>query len=83
MVDQFEDFVRQFKWRVAKTMPNIPHEYIVIGEHKDKRQTTEKMLKMISLYGQRKYFCNRPYQYLEVKAYKYWVVGDIINRAKI
>lgn len=82
MVSQFENYAKQFRWRFAKTMPQIPHEYIVIENHKTKIAIIKSMLAEINEYGYYAIFGDKVYQYLNAGEYKYWVVENIINRAK-
>lgn len=79
----------QEKWTWAKTMPGIPHEYIVRGKCRMGEEDflmivhAQRDLGKYEVWG--KY--NFPYLYLD--GYKYWTMGDsyentiILNRQKV
>lgn len=79
----------QEKWTWAKTMPGIPHEYIVRGKCRMGEEDflmivhAQRDLGKYEIWG--KY--NFPYLYLD--GYKYWTMGDtfentiILNRQKV
>lgn len=78
-----EEFIDSVKWQFAKTMPEIPHEYIVIDKHPDKSDEINTFIAEIEKNGYKKSFYGKEYKYLEINGYKYWVIENIINRAKI
>lgn len=81
--------LKQEKWTWAKTMPGIPHEYIVRGKCRMGEEDflmivhAQRDLGKYEIWG--KY--NFPYLYLD--GYKYWTMGDtfentiILNRQKV
>lgn len=71
------------KWTFAKTMPKIPHEYIVTNDYPEKVDAINTLITEIEKNGYTKSFYNKEYKYLEINGYKYWVIENIINRAKI
>jgi len=77
-----ENFVNSKNWVFAKTMPEIPHYYIV----RDNLSENEKLLfdefdDFIKLNGYTKEFYSRQYTYFNLGSYKYWVIENILNRA--
>lgn len=77
------NLIKRVHWQVAKTMPEIPHEYIVIDDYKDKQGEFKIFIDKINHDGYAEKFFNKEYKYLDIDGYKYWVIENIINRAKI
>lgn len=80
---KFDEFVKTLKWRFAKTMPEIPHEYIVTDDYPEKSKEINAFIAEIKQNGYTKEFYGKEYKYLEITGYKYWVIENIINREKI
>jgi len=78
-----ENLIDSVKWRFAKTMPEIPHEYIVTNDYPEKRAEIAEFTAEIEQNGYSKTFFTKTYKYLNIGGYKYWVIENIINRAKI
>ncbi len=81
--NEIHKFIYSVKWKFAKTMPKIPHEYIVIDDYPQKAGEINSFIAEISKYGYAKSFYGKDYKYLEINGYQYWVIGNIINRTKI
>ncbi|MEI6039746.1 MAG: hypothetical protein WCP93_00080 [Candidatus Berkelbacteria bacterium] len=75
--------ISHLAWTFAKTMPEIPHEYVVIDDYPDKSDEIKMFVREIDSNGYIKPFYDKEYKYLEIAGYKYWVIENIINRAKI
>lgn len=80
---QIKNLINSLDWQFAKSMPGIPHEYIVTDNYPEKSDEIIKFIKRIENNGYTKSFYNKEYKYLEIDGYKYWVIENIINRAKI
>lgn len=78
-----KNFVDTVVWTFAKTMPEIPHEYIVIDDYPEKSESIKEFIQEIENDGYVNSFFDKEYKYLEIDGYKYWVIENIINRAKI
>ena len=80
--------IRSKKYRFAKTMPQIPHEYSRKVEWKND-ELFEKAVIFIRKFGKKELFMGREYTYLYMYDYKYWTMNEplekviLINRAKI
>ena len=70
-------------WRFAKTMPEIPHEYIVTDSYPEKLSEIKNLIAEIENNGYTKSFYGKEYKYLNIDDYKYWVIENIINREKL
>jgi len=81
--DEIQKLINSVKWTFAKTMADIPHEYIVVGHYPEKSEEIKSFIAEIDKNGYTKSFYGKEYKYLEIYDYKYWVIEDIINRAKI
>ena len=84
MLTEYEKFIAQQTWTFAKTMPEIPHEYVV----RDRLSAEDKKVfdafdDHVESAGYTAVFYEREYTYLDVSGYKYWVMGNILNRAKL
>jgi hypothetical protein len=77
------DLITSVKWTFAKTMPEIPHEYIVVEDYPEKEDEIKEFIQEIEEKGYIKSFYTKEYKYLKIDGYKYWVIENIINRAKI
>jgi len=82
-VNDFSELINSVNWTFAKTMPGIPHEYIVTDHYPEKSVEINKFIAQIQEKGYTKMFYSKEYKYLEIYDYKYWVIENIINRAKI
>lgn len=80
-------------FKVAKTMPTMPHEYTVRKTWDDDSKFVDVVL-FIRENGIKEKFWNKEYIYLTLNGYKYWTMGNpvcyidkkktfIINRVKI
>ena len=85
---QFQKCIAEKKWRFAKSMPTIPHEYTRVSDWDSKTEFEEAVI-FIREYGIVESFYKRKYIYLYGAKYKFWTMGaspvktEIINRAII
>ena len=82
-IEEIQKYINSVKWQFAKTMPEIPHEYIVVENYPEKIDKTNRFIAEIEKNGYTKSFYTKEYKYLEIDGYKYWVIENIINRAKL
>lgn len=86
--DLAKRYVEVCTWIWAKTMPNIPHEYIVRGQSLPERDFVD-FVKIIREYGVEEYWKRYKNKYLYLDGFKYWTMGNpidettIINRQKV
>ncbi|HLC38698.1 MAG TPA: hypothetical protein VJJ80_01015 [Patescibacteria group bacterium] len=80
---QIEKLIKSVDWQFAKTMPEIPHEYIVTDLYPEKSEEINTFIAEIDKNGYKKSFYGKKYKYLKIYGYKYWVIENIINRTKI
>ena len=72
----------------AKSMPNLPHSYIVKEEWGNDTEFEDLVL-FIRENGVTERFFSKTYIYYHLNGYKYWTMGNqvgvtrIINRAKV
>lgn len=78
-----KSFINSADWKFAKTMSEIPHEYIVIDDYPKKSKEIAEFIKLIGTNGYEKKFYGKKYRYLNIDNYKYWLIENIINRAKL
>ena len=73
------DFIQTSQWRFAKTMPEIPHEYVVRNWRPDKEPIFEHFVILIRERGYDAKFFNATYRYLDIDGWKYWTMGEPIT----
>ena len=82
--EELKSFIKNSKWIFAKTMPEIPHYYIVRDSlSDDDKKLFDEFDKYIEINGYSKKFYSKEYTYLDIDEYKYWVIDNILNRARI
>ena len=77
-----EAFIEAAPWWFAKTMPHIPHEYVVRGRDVTDDQF-EAFVQHIREHGYKARWGRHLNTYLNVGEHKYWRIGVIINRAAV
>lgn len=78
---QPEAFVEAAPWRFAKTMPQIPHYYVVRGWVPD--EEFDAMVRHIEDHGYRGRWRRYVRTYLELGEWRYWVIEPVINREQL
>lgn len=80
-----ETFIAKHPFKFAKSMPKIPHEYVLSKNVDPKEFSYFEML--IKQYGTPEKFGSRYYKYLHFGPHKYWVLPSpnpevfVLNRA--
>jgi len=78
-----ENFINRLNWKFAKTMPDIPHYYVVKENLSEEDQKTfDDFNNYIKKVGYYEMFVNKNYNYIKIGDYKYWIIENILNRAK-
>jgi hypothetical protein len=83
-----ESFIAQSRWRFAKTMPHIPHEYTARRDAQDE-DAFSAFIVHIREYGEIRKYGKSKYVYHVIDGWKYWTMGApvggtvIINRARV
>ena len=82
---RFQDnLIDKYDWRFAKTMPQIPHWYLVKENLEELDQKLfDELAQFILENGEEKIFYSKKYYYLTIDEYKYWVIENILNRELI
>ena len=81
--------LEQEKWIWAKTMPSIPHEYIVRGKCRMQEEDFLMIVHAQRDIGKHEVWGKYNFPYLYLNGYKYWTMGDtfkntiILNRQKV
>jgi len=87
--EEIKQYINSVKWQIAKTMPEIPHEYTIVSWNPDKKKSFYNFVKSIRKHGKDDIFYNKTYRYLVIDNYKYWTMNEslkkttLINREKI
>jgi hypothetical protein len=74
----------QIRWKFAKTYPDAPHEYVTIWQYPEIFPIVRDLIKA---QGVNEKFTLRgktsTYRYYYEGEYKYWIIGQILKRAKM
>ena len=87
-IEEFERFIKAHDWTFAKSMPQIPHAYVVREKCRDDEEFCEAVM-FIRQHGKPRKFFRKTFIYFDHGAYTYWTMGNplditkIINRALI
>lgn len=83
----FEAFVAAHPWKFAKTMPQVPHHYVV-RENVDS-DGFSAAVQFVRKHGYQAVWGRRTFVYFDHEGYRYWSMGApmertiILNRARI
>lgn len=86
MIERLRKLIQASRWKLAKSMPNIPHEYTLKAEWINKGDF-EYFVQYIRDFGYQRIFYGRIYTYFDIDGYSYWTMGSpidqtiLINRA--
>jgi hypothetical protein len=79
LISELREAVAGLPWRFAKSMPEIPHWYIVRSA--ENNEVFARLLNAIKHYGYVQRFGKVNYRYIELgDGYKYWAISNIMNR---
>jgi len=82
-MEKFLKLIQQNKWVFAKTIPKIPHYYIVRDNLSSyNKKLFDKFKVFIDKNGYTKKFYSKEYWYININGYKYWIIENILNRVK-
>ena len=79
--DSVKEILESADWTYAKTMPEHPHHWIC-RDHWSDRDLFNQIAHFLHTYGKNEFFYHTPTTYWYSGDYKYWAMGNIINRAK-
>lgn len=83
-VRYIEKFLGSMVWTFAKTMPDTPHDYVVRDALSDAdKKTFDAFGEYIKRAGYSAAFASKRYNYLHIRDFKYWMIGNILNRAEV
>jgi hypothetical protein len=78
-------YIATNRWTYARTMPENPHEYVVLRKSTDPYEHL-RFLAWIRGSGNLEHFKGRDYEFVEIDGWRYWAMGTdqleqtIINR---
>ena len=73
-----EELVEMVEWRATNYI--APHEYVL--EHQE-RELFARMKTKIAREGYDGPFLRKTYRYVNIGSFRYWIVGNVLNRAKL
>ena len=77
---KFTKLIEHNEWIFAKTMPEIPHYYLVRDNLSAEYQKLfDEFGLFVKEHGYFKKFYGEEYQYIDIKGYKYWFIENILN----
>jgi hypothetical protein len=77
--EKIAEILFEQKWIFAKTMPQSPHEYC-LRKNFNNDSDFVCVVKFIRENGKEEAFGRRKYTYLYFNGYKYWTMGEEINK---
>lgn len=83
------EIIRNCEWNWAKTMPTIPHEYVVRGKCWMNDSEFNRVVELQRTFGIHERWGRYNFPYLHIDGFKYWTMGNpvlettVINRQKI
>ena len=80
-LDRIKAFIESSEWRYAKSMPQLPHSY-VLREWSDEIEF-QYFVQAVRDHGYQKNFFKRVFIYLEIDGYKYWSMGAPVNETTV
>lgn len=84
LINDFEKFINRNKWIFAKTMPEIPHCYIVRDSlSENNKKLFDEFNVFIKKNGYTAKFYSKQYTYFNIGDYRYWIIENILNRAEL
>ena len=81
-------FIEQSRWHADRTMPELPHQYVVIHWRPEQQRVFERFARFIQEQGRKERPATESPCYCELDGWKYWTAGApadetiIINRSK-
>ena len=87
-IPEMRDFINAHEWNFAKSMPFIPHWYVVLKNCRDWDEFFSAC-QLIRDFGAPRKFGKRTFIYFDLDGYSYWTMDEliedttIINRARI
>ena len=81
-LQEFLEFVKAHEWTYAKSMPTIPHSYVVRENCRDKDEFARAVM-YIRQHGEARKFYTRTFIYLDCAPYTYWTMGNPLDVTKI
>ena len=88
-IDKLREYIARCEWKWARTMEDIPHEYIFRGRCALTNDEFYEFLKAQVYEGVEEWWGKGKHRYLYIDGYKYWTMGDYspenrtMNRQKI
>ncbi|PIP64360.1 hypothetical protein COW96_02985, partial [Candidatus Roizmanbacteria bacterium CG22_combo_CG10-13_8_21_14_all_33_16] len=84
LIENFGELINRNKWIFAKTMPEIPHYYIVRDSlSENDKKLFDEFNMFIRKNGYATKFYSKQYTYFNIGRYRYWVIENILNRTKL
>lgn len=80
-IDGLRAFVQVSSWKVAKSMPQTPHEYTLRRDAKD-ADLFERVVIHIRQVGHHKKWGKTTYTYLDIDGWQYWTIGAPLEATK-
>lgn len=83
-IKELKNWLNKHTWTFAKTMKEMPHEYIVKDKLSDEdKEMFVKVVIFIRENGYKQTFNGHEYTYYDLEEHKYWTMGNPINQTTI
>ena len=86
--ESLDEFIAAAGWRFASSMPDIRHEYTVRGKatagvDPPPVEWHDWFVEQVRRHGYKGKWGKRTFRYLEHGGWKFWVIGQVINRERL
>ncbi len=76
--EKIRRWIEEAHWRATEYLS--PHEYVLSQDYPELHETLKARILDHGYPGR---FLDREYNYTNIGAYRYWVVGGVLNRARL
>jgi hypothetical protein len=79
----FREYINGSRWKFAKTMASIPHEYTVKDWAPERLPLFNEAVMFIREHGYKGKFFSKTYLYYDVDEHQYWTMGNSLEITKL
>ena len=76
--EELERWIDEAQWRATTYL--APHQYVLSQDYPELHEALKAYLLS---HGYRGEFLDQEYTYINIGAYRYWIVGSVLNRARL
>jgi hypothetical protein len=80
ILKDMREYISKVDWIYAKTYKTAPHEYTLRSAKPELEANFVRFVLLIRSEGYDDKFWNKSYHYLDIDSYKYWTMGESIEK---